>query len=339
MKDLTLEKMCQHYLAAKTRENCSRRTLDLYDYWLTRWRQFLQEDGFSGLLQDLDLQAGQRFSDHLHSLDSKYSVHAFAGKKMGGLSSSTIHQAVRILRGFANWLCQRGYVDHHILQDLELPRIEKRVIQILTDEELGTILGCLNRNSELGARNYALLVLGLDTGLRQGEMVNLRLQYLDMNWRQLKVDFVGGKGRKERQVPFGQVAEEALREYIDLFRPDPYYPDDDFVFLSNSQTQMSRNSVVQLMSRLSKQSGVGRLHCHLLRHTFAVNYLVNGGDLVTLQMILGHADIETTRIYLQLAQTHVTLQHNRFSPMDKLDPVKHGQRRRGRRSRKGSKSR
>jgi site-specific recombinase XerD len=313
---LTMEAACQHFLLAKRRENCSERTIVLYDNWLSRWRRFLQQLGFSGLLGDLTLAEGQSFADHLHGIEKRFKDHPFAEPRSGKLSSNTIHQAIRIIRTFGNWLHKRGYTESHLFRELELPRLKKRVIEILSQDEIKAILESIDRSSTLGARDYALMVLGLDTGIRQGEMSGLRLRDLNLEAGQMKVL---GKGNKERFVPFGVVAQEALRRYIDIYRPEPYYAGDDFVFLSNAQTQLTGNGIVHLMRRIAERSGVSRLHCHLLRHTFGVQYLINGGDIVSLQMILGHEDLETTRIYLQLARSHVTLQHNRFSPMDNLE--------------------
>ena len=331
MANLTLEAACRHYLLAKKRENCSEGTIALYGSWLSRWRKFLKTEGFSENLGDLTLAHGRRFSDHLHGVGERFAGHPFAEPKSGGLSCHTIHQAIRILRSFGNWLYRNDYTETHVFQDLELPRLKKRMIEVLTEDEIHAILKAADEDTTLGARNYALLVLGLDTGLRQGEMCGLRLR--DVNWDQ-RIMKVNGKGDKERFVPFGATAEAALRRYVDIYRPEPYYTQDDFVFLSNVGTQVTGNGVIQLMRRLSESSGVRRLHCHLLRHTFAVNYLINGGDIVTLQMILGHEDLETTRIYLQLAQSHVTLQHNRFSPMDNMKMDRPGRRSNGNRGRR-----
>ena len=330
MKVITLDTACQHYLLAKRRENCSDRTITLYDHWLTRWCKFLKEQNFSGGLAELTLLEGQQFSDYLHGIGTRFASHPFAEPKSGKLSCFTIHQGIRIIRSFGNWLYKRGYTEAHLFKELELPKLKKRVIETLTEDEIAKILDCINQKTVLGARDYALVVLGLDTGIREGEMSGLRMRNVNLDMGQMKVL---GKGNKERFVPFGHTAAEALRCYIDLHRPEPFYSEDDYVFLSNGQVQLSGNGIVQIMRRLVQRSGVQRLHCHLLRHTFAVTYLINGGDIVTLQMILGHEDLETTRIYLQLAQSHVTLQHNRFSPMDKMTTKRRGERKGGRRKR------
>jgi site-specific recombinase XerD len=81
---------------------------------------------------------------------------------------------------------------------------------------------------------------------------------------------------------------------------------------------MSYYGTAQCIKRLGKRAGVPRLHCHLFRHTFSVRYLMNGGDVMTLKLILGHSTLEVTQMYLHLAEAHVRLQHHKFSPVDRL---------------------
>jgi site-specific recombinase XerD len=226
MTNLTLEAaccQCQHYLLAKKRENCSESNIALCDNWLTRWREFLKE-GFSESLGDLTLAHGRRFSDHLHGIGERFVSHPCADPKEGGLSCHTIHQAIRILRSLGSWLSRNEYIETHVFQDLELPQLKKRVIEVLTEDEIRAILTSIDGATVLGARDYALVVLGLDTGILQGEMCGLRLRAVDWDRRLMKVN---GKGDKERIVPLGALAEAALRWYVDIYCPQPYYSDEN----------------------------------------------------------------------------------------------------------------
>jgi site-specific recombinase XerD len=128
---------------------------------------------------------------------------------------------------------------------------------------------------------------------------------------------VMGKGQKERIVPFGSSAQKALMKYIFHFRPEPLR--EDRVFLNLDGGPMTETGLKLLFRRLAESSGVKRLHAHLLRHTFAVNYLMNGGDVFTLQQILGHTTLEMVRRYVNLANAHVMTQHKRFSPVDRMN--------------------
>jgi integrase/recombinase XerC/integrase/recombinase XerD len=130
---------------------------------------------------------------------------------------------------------------------------------------------------------------------------------------------VMGKGRKERIVPIGNNAQRALQRCLFRFRPKPFNPVIDNVFLSTSKKPLTENSVKLMFTRLSQRSGVYRLHAHLCRHTFATRFLINGGDVFTLQQILGHSTLEMVRHYVNLAASHVTIQHQKYSPLDRLN--------------------
>jgi integrase/recombinase XerC/integrase/recombinase XerD len=130
---------------------------------------------------------------------------------------------------------------------------------------------------------------------------------------------VMGKGKKERIVPIGSNAQRALQRYLFRYRSNPALPQTDNVFLSIHGEPLTENSMKLTFTRLAKRSGVQRLHAHLCRHTFATRFLINGGDVFTLQQILGHSTLEMVRHYVNLASNHIAIQHQRFSPLDRLN--------------------
>lgn len=156
----------------------------------------------------------------------------------------------------------------------------------------------------------------LDTGLRLSEVANLKISdtYLDQCYVKLM-----GRGAKERIVPIGGVAQKALLRYIHHFRPDGLGGNGDRVFLSVDGRPLSGNAIRLILSRLALRSGVKRLHPHLCRHTFATNYLINGGDVFSLQQILGHTTLEMVRGYVTLVSAQVRVQHRKFLPMDRMN--------------------
>ena len=111
--------------------------------------------------------------------------------------------------------------------------------------------------------------------------------------------------------------ERALHRYLFRYRPKPFHPGIDNVFLSVLGKPLTENGMKLIFHRLAKKSGVVRLHAHLCRHTFATRFLINGGDVFTLQQILGHSTLEMVRHYVNLAANHVAIQHQKFSPMDR----------------------
>jgi len=126
-----------------------------------------------------------------------------------------------------------------------------------------------------------------------------------------------GKGSKERIVPIGEYVKATLWDYINKIRPMPK-AGCDRLFLSRDGKPVSANTIKLIFSRLAKASGVSRLHAHLCRHTFAINYLLNGGDISSLREILGHSTLEMVNHYLHFTSSQITAQHHQYSPMDRL---------------------
>jgi site-specific recombinase XerD len=127
-----------------------------------------------------------------------------------------------------------------------------------------------------------------------------------------------GKGAKERIVPIGKYVQWTLWTYIDKVRPTPIDPECNSLFLSRSGKPITANTIKLFFSRLAKISGVTRLHAHLCRHTFAINYLLNGGDIFSLKEILGHTTLDMVNHYLHFTSSQITAQHHKYSPIDKL---------------------
>ncbi|MFC1894164.1 tyrosine-type recombinase/integrase [Chloroflexota bacterium] len=201
-------------------------------------------------------------------------------------------------------------------KNLKPPKVCRKVVSTLADEEIRAILGVLTPVNSSVARNQTIFMLLLDTGLRMGELMNLKMDDVHMDNGLLKVM---GKGKKERIVPMGSNAQRALQRYLFRYRPKPLHLGINNAFLSVLGKPLTENSIKLIFSRLAKKSGVSRLHAHLCRHTFATRFLINGGDVFTLQQILGHSTLEMVSRYVNLAANHVAIQHQRFSPLDRLN--------------------
>ena len=157
----------------------------------------------------------------------------------------------------------------------------------------------------------------LDTGLRVNELINLMM---DNVWLEEGLIKVLGKGNKERLVPIGKQIRKLLWRYITRYRPEPARPNLNNLFLNRDGRPLTKNRVDSLMKRYGKMAGLTGIRCspHTLRHTFAINYLRNEGDVFSLQKILGHSSLEMTRRYCELANVDVKKVHATASPVDNL---------------------
>jgi integrase/recombinase XerC/integrase/recombinase XerD len=222
---------------------------------------------------------------------------------------------VRTLRAFFSWLTKEEFIKQNPATGLKPPKLDYKVITILSDDEIRTIISTFNPKQLSDARNQTIFMMLLDAGLRIGEIIRLKMDDLHLDEGIIKVP---SKGKKERFVPIGSNSQKVLQRYIFRYRPRQNDAQNDYVFLSTGGKPLTENSLKLMFTRLARRSGVKRLHAHLCRHTFATKFLINAGDVFSLQQILGHSTLEMVRHYVNLASSHVTLQHRRFSPLDRI---------------------
>ena len=295
-RPMRLSEALDYYLITCQMEGKSPKTISWYKQKLEAFVAFCDNP----LVRELTLEDAREFVASLWKKD---------------ITPRTIHGYVRALRAFASWLEHEGYTSNNLFKKLKPPKVPQKLIQPLREEEIKTILKSFNQDTQLGARGYAICVLLLDTGIRSGELCGIRLDDVDFKRGVIKVN---GKGAKERMVPIGSMAKKALMRYVRVFRPEPAMAAIDNVFLSPDGYPLTPNAIAKFMRRLAKRTEVDRLHAHLWRHTSGVRYLMAGGDVFSLQTILGHETLEMTRHYVQLASRHIEIQHKRFSPADNL---------------------
>lgn len=216
-------------------------------------------------------------------------------------------------KGFATWLAEEEYLPSNVFTRIVKPKLPSRVLDVVRPDEVKRLLAACGASTANGGRDLAVVTLFLDTGLRLSELVGLTIEdvHLQDGWQK-----VFGKGEKERIVPFGTRATKALGRCLSFYRPEE--ADTDSFFVNRDGSPITGNTVKMLFTRFRAKANVPRLHPHLLRHTFATSYLMAGGDVFSLQAILGHTTLEMTRRYVNLASSHVAIQHRRFSPMDRL---------------------
>lgn len=309
---VTLERLRQAFEVYNQVVGKSPHTINFYNQKLVLLERFL---GQGCELSDFTLESVRAFIADLHSRQVRNEHNGFVKDKLGTLSSAYIQGFARGLRAFSTWLNQEGYTDTNVLQPLKPPRIQRKVIQPLNDEEIGRILGRLGQNDPYEARAYAMIWTLLDTGLRASELCGLRVE--DTHIEKQGFLKVLGKGNKERLVPIGARTMSVLLRWRDVFRPMYDELESPHLFLARDGRSLTTTALQEVVKRVGRNAGVPRLHCHLLRHTFATNYLVKEvGDPLRLQQILGHETLEMVRHYVAIASVEQSLLERRASPMD-----------------------
>jgi len=314
----TIEEIIRRYEVSNQADGKSPRTIAWYRDMLMSFSGYMKEE-----LKCYDLSAfyTDTVRDYIIYLRNKpkFQGHPYTPQQNKLLSPKTVQSHVRALKAFSSWLYAEGYTPENRLKILKVPKAPMKLIVPLKPEEIERVTSSINRNSPAGIRNHAIFVTDLDNGLRASEIAGIKLGFLNLKEGYIKVT---GKGAKERIVPIGKFVQMTLWHYISHARPEPADSDYDNLFLSPSGRPITVNTVKLMFSRLAKNSGVERLHAHLCRHTFAINYLLNGGDIFSLKEILGHTTLEMVNHYLHFTSTQITNQHHKFSPMDRLQEGK-----------------
>jgi integrase/recombinase XerC len=228
-------------------------------------------------------------------------------------SQTTANDYYRALHSFFNWLIREEFISENPFDNLKAPRIEKKVIQALSENEIERLLSLCSRKTALDLRNRAILSLLIDCGLRVSELANINLA--DIDWESRSILIRKGKGGKQRMVHMGSKTYKSLWKYVTSYRNG----ESNRVFINRNGEPLVAVGIQILIKRLGQKAKI-KVHCHKLRHTFAISYLRNGGDVFTLQYLLGHSTLQMTQRYLQsLNATDAANAHRKYSPLDNIN--------------------
>ena len=217
------------------------------------------------------------------------------------------------LRRFYRYLCREEIRESDPTAKIETPRIGRALPSSLTEQEVEALLAEPDCGVPLGLRDRAMLEVLYASGLRVSELVNLKVEQVNM--RQGLVRCVG-KGNKERLVPLGEIALDWLQRYLLEARPDLLFGSaTDDLFPTRRGKAMTRQAFWYLIKRYAKQASIIKpLSPHTLRHAFATHLLNHGADLRVVQLLLGHADLSTTQIYTHVARERLKSLHATHHP-------------------------
>lgn len=227
------------------------------------------------------------------------------------LSSKTIAQKISSLKAFYNYLIREEVIDNNPAINLIRPKNIITLPDVLNIDEVNTLLD-IDINTPYNARDKAILELLYSSGLRISELINLELVNIDFDSCIIRVM---GKGRKERIIPLGDYAIDALTNYINNYRPIINKKNNNYVFLNKSGDKISRQFIFKTIKKECLKKGIKKnISPHTLRHTFATHLLKNGADLRIIQELLGHENLSTTQIYTHISNEKLQTEYNDIHP-------------------------
>jgi integrase/recombinase XerD len=283
-----------NYVAVE--KGLSRNTLDSYSGDLIRYAGFL-----GGLGRRIEETSKLEVMSYLLTLRKR------------GLSAKTVARSISVLRGFYRWLADEGVLRGNPLEDMESPRTIRSLPEVLSLDEVDSLLNQPDPANPLGMRDKAMLELLYATGLRVSELTNLDLNYLNLEGGYL---MVLGKGSKQRIVPMGQEAIRWLKGYLEESRNRLLGTNrSSLVFVSQMGRGMTRQGFWKIIKKYGLKAGIRKkISPHTLRHSFASHLLEGGADLRSVQSLLGHVDISTTQIYTHVTRERLKKIHTRYHP-------------------------
>ncbi len=282
-----------HHL--KYERNLSAHTLRNYESDLGQFYDHLAPSDKNDKRRQVDLHA----IDNLTIRDFMATLYEKSKKK------SSIHRKVAALRTFFRFLCREGVLEVNPAQLVSSPRVERKLPNHLSIQEMIRFIEAPDVETVLGKRDRAMLELLYASGVRVSELVGLNLRDIDFPNQTLRVK---GKGRKERIVPFGEHARQAIESYLGvrgelLVEAEADRVDPLAVFINYQGTRITTRSVGRMVDKYVKTcSDIHHISPHSLRHSFATHLLDAGADLRTIQELLGHARLSSTQVY-----THVSM--------------------------------
>lgn len=250
----------------------------------------------------------------LNDVQRVHIVHFLGFLKEQGKSSKTLARHIASVRAMHQFLLRDKATDQDPTVHIETPRLERSLPKVLSLQEVEILLDSPKPNDHFGIRDKAMIELLYATGIRVSELIGL-----DIDNVHLTMGFVRciGKGNKERIIPVGRTAAEAIKRYLDQGRSmfSSKKHKDNALFLNHQGKRLTRQGFWKILKKITKEAGIEKeLTPHTLRHSFATHLLENGADLRAVQEMLGHADISTTQIYTHVTKTRLKDVYSKFHP-------------------------
>lgn len=284
-----------HYLIVE--KGLSRNTIEAYSLDLTRFLDYLRGKGIREL-RDI----------------GKFDVRGFLlSLKRKNLSAMSIGRDLSAIRTFFRFLIQEGILETNPIEDLESPKVAKKLPEILSLKEIEQILEQPDLQTPLGIRDRAMLEMLYATGMRVSELTRLPTHQVNLEGGYV---LLYGKGSKERIVPLGSEAINWVTLYLSTARGIlAKRKESPVLFINRSGKGMSRQGFWKNLKDYARRAGLRkRITPHLLRHSFASHLLEGGADLRSVQMMLGHVDISTTQIYTHVTGERLKKVHKQYHP-------------------------
>lgn len=289
VEELTVAEAAEEFYKHNKAKNLSKHTQDTYENKVNKFILFY------GATKSIDRISVKDLDEYMYHLSES------------GIKPVTIRTDMRHLRAFLNYCASRGYMD---AIEIPLPRVEETVKEAYTAEEMKLLLQKPMGNNWVEYRDWVMVNYFFSTGQRLSTVLNIRVKDLDLTKHEVKL--VWNKDKRQKYMPLSSALVEILHEYIYMSGLDS----EDFLFPEYEGGQLKTRSAQSSIAEYNKRRGVNKTSIHLFRHTFAKNYIMNGGNPAKLQKLLNHKTIHMTMHYVNLYGEDISSDLDVFNPLD-----------------------
>ena len=273
----------------------SENTVKSYNRDLIKFKEYFKNKNASNITKK-DIQ---KYIDHLNK----------------NLEPRSISRNISTLKSFYKYLKINKIVDQNPMDTINNPKTKKTLPKVLSEEEVNKLLD-IDLNNDFDYRNKAMLELMYSSGLRVSELINLKVNDIDLNNESVRIY---GKGSKERIIPLNEYTVEALNQYITNHRRELFkHGENNYLFLNNHGNPMTRQGFFKILKKIAQGKNIKtEFSPHTLRHSFATHLLKYGADLRSIQELLGHSDISSTQIYTHVTNEKLQKNYEEYHPHGK----------------------
>ena len=267
-------------------KQASNNTIASYERDITKFSNYFEEKGKK--IFDLTKEDMLEYIEHL---------------KEQGKSNPTISRCIASIKSLYRYLLNKNLVEENIVENIESPKVDRKDLMILTQEEIEKLLEQPNLSDLKGQRDKAMLEVLYSTGIRVTELISLKLEDVNLTNGYIKVK----KKNSERHIPLGNLSLKCLKEYINKVRPLLIRTEEEkTLFINTNGQKMTRQGYWKILKQYKEQAKIEKdITPHSIRHSFAVHMLQSGAEIKTVQELLGHTDIASTMMYTQIANMNV----------------------------------
>jgi integrase/recombinase XerD len=296
----SLKGMISAFLSTRRLRNLSPNTITFYNQHLNKFMEFMDSHYPDVSLEQID-----------HTILREY-----VSELRENHSAGEVNHHIKVLKILFKFMIEEGVISENPSKKVSMIKTDQTAIATFTNSQIMVMLEVTKHQMDFpGIRNYALITLLYDTGCRISELLELKVEDIQLDEKILTVKGKGGKGRV---VPFGDRSLIGLVKYLN--RRDKLFGKGGVLFLTKFGEPLTRRMANKIIERIGHKAKVEnvRLSAHAFRHTFAKNWLMNGGDIFSLQKILGHRTLDMVRNYVNITFKDIQSQHCKFSPGDNL---------------------